>query len=45
VIGETEPAGIKDMGRVMGVLGERQSGVIDFARGGDRQATPGLIIV
>jgi uncharacterized protein YqeY len=34
VIGETGAAGLKDMGRVMGVLRERHNGVIDFARAG-----------
>jgi len=34
VIGETGAAGMKDMGRVMGVLRERHDGVIDFARAG-----------
>jgi uncharacterized protein len=33
-IGETGAAGIKDMGRVMGVLRERHDGVIDFAQAG-----------
>ena len=33
-IGETGAAGVKDMGRVMGVLRERYDGVIDFARAG-----------
>jgi uncharacterized protein len=33
-IGETRAAGIKDMGRVMGVLPERHDGVIDFAQAG-----------
>jgi uncharacterized protein len=33
-IGETRAAGIKDMGRVMGVLRERHDGVIDFAQAG-----------
>jgi uncharacterized protein len=34
VIGETGAAGLKDMGRVMGVLRERHDGVIDFAGAG-----------
>jgi uncharacterized protein YqeY len=34
VIGETGAAGLKDMGRVMGLLRERHDGVIDFARAG-----------
>jgi uncharacterized protein len=34
VIGETGAAGLKDMGRVMGVLRERHDGFIDFARAG-----------
>jgi uncharacterized protein len=33
-IGETGAAGIKDMGRVMGVLRERHDGVIDLAQAG-----------
>jgi hypothetical protein len=33
-IGETGAAGIKDMGKVMAVLRERHSGVIDLARAG-----------
>jgi uncharacterized protein len=34
VIAETGAAGVKDMGRVMGVLRERHAGVIDMARAG-----------
>ncbi len=34
VIGETGATGLKDMGRVMGVLRERHDGAIDFARAG-----------
>ena len=34
VIGETGAAGVKEMGRVMGVLRERYDGIIDFARAG-----------
>jgi uncharacterized protein YqeY len=34
VIGETEAAGLKDMGRVMGMLRERYDGVIDFTQAG-----------
>ena len=34
VIGETGATGIKDMGRVMGMLRERYEGVIDFAVAG-----------
>ena len=34
VIGETGATGIKDMGRVMGMLRERYEGVIDFAQAG-----------
>jgi uncharacterized protein len=34
VIGETGAAGLKDMGRVMGVLRDRHDGVIDFAGAG-----------
>ena len=34
VIGETGAGGLKDMGRVMGVLRERHGGIIDFARAG-----------
>ena len=34
VIGETGATGIKDMGRVMGMLRERYEGVIDFALAG-----------
>ena len=34
VIGETGAAGLKDMGRVMGMLRERYDGVIDFAQAG-----------
>ncbi|MGE0260679.1 MAG: GatB/YqeY domain-containing protein [Alphaproteobacteria bacterium] len=33
-IGETGAAGVKDMGKVMGVLRERHAGVIDMARAG-----------
>jgi uncharacterized protein YqeY len=33
-IAETGAAGVKDMGRVMGVLRERHAGVIDLARAG-----------
>ena len=33
-IAETGAAGIKDMGKVMGVLRERHAGVIDMARAG-----------
>jgi uncharacterized protein len=33
-IAETGGAGVKDMGRVMGVLRERHAGVIDLARAG-----------
>ena len=33
-IGETGAAGVKEMGRVMGVLRERYDGIIDFARAG-----------
>jgi uncharacterized protein len=33
-IAETGAAGIKDMGKVMGVLRERHAGVIDLARAG-----------
>jgi uncharacterized protein len=33
-IAETGAAGVKDMGRVMGVLRERHAGVIDMARAG-----------
>ena len=33
-VAETRAAGIKDMGRVMGVLRERHDGVIDLARAG-----------
>jgi uncharacterized protein YqeY len=33
-IGATGAAGMKDMGRVMGLLRERHDGVIDFARAG-----------
>jgi uncharacterized protein len=34
VMGEIGATGLKDMGRVMGVLRERHDGVIDFARAG-----------
>jgi uncharacterized protein YqeY len=34
VIGETGAAGLKDMGRVMGMLRERYDGVIDFTQAG-----------
>ena len=33
-IAETGAAGVKDMGKVMGVLRERHAGVIDMARAG-----------
>jgi len=33
-IAETGAAGVKDMGRVMGVLRERHAGIIDLARAG-----------
>jgi uncharacterized protein YqeY len=34
VIGEAGARGLKDMGRVMGMLRERHGGIIDFARAG-----------
>jgi uncharacterized protein YqeY len=42
-IAETGAAGVKDMGRVMGVLRERHAGVIDLARAGAivRRLLPG----
>ena len=42
-IAETGAAGIKDMGKVMGVLRERHAGVIDMARAGTivRRLLPG----
>jgi len=33
-IAETGAAGIKDMGKVMGLLRERHAGVLDMARAG-----------
>ncbi len=42
-IAETGAAGVKDMGRVMGVLRERHAGVMDMARAGAvvRRLLPG----